>query len=142
MSRKHTQALVALTKTVPAFASKTFVTRAKYAPPNELVKVDPPYVVWHPAQGTNDTDRFTAPKTVMHPRFTGHIVGETADQVQLLADLLEAAIFPGGRGVLTVAGEAVRDFWYESPLPIQVSTDPLPEVIYLVVECGWTADPV
>ncbi len=134
MSRKHTQALVALSKTVPAFASKTFVTRVTHG-------TEPPYLVWHPAQGTNTQERLSARSLTKHPRFTGHIVGETADQVQLLADLLEGVIFPNGRGVLTVAGESVKNFWYESPLPIQVSTDPLPEVIYLVVECGWTADP-
>ena len=135
MARIHTAALVALTKTVPAFASKTFVTRAPKG-------TEAPYVVWHPAQGTNTQERLTARKSAKHPRSTGHIVGETADQVQLLADLLEAALFPGGRGVLTVSGESVKNFWYESPLPIQVSTDPLPEVIYLVVECGWQAETV
>lgn len=134
MSRKHTQALVALTKTVPAFASKTFVTTAPKG-------IGAPYIVWHPAQGTNTQERFTGPRATKHPRYTAHIVGETADQVQLLADLLEGVIYPGGRGVITVTGESVKDFWYSSPLPIQVSTDPLPEVIYLVVECGWTADP-
>ena len=133
MARIHTQALVARTKTVPAFAVKTFVTRAPKG-------TEAPYVVWHPAQGTNTQERFTGPRASKHPRFTGHIVGETADQVQLLADLLETALFPGGRGVLTVSGESVKNFWFESPLPVQVSTDPLPEVIYLVVECGWTAD--
>ena len=134
MSRKHTQALVALSKTVTAFASKTFVTRAPKG-------TEAPYLIWHPAQGTNTSERLTARSATKHPRYTGHIVGETADQVQLLADLLETAIFPNGRGVLTVTGETVKNFWYESPLPIQVSTDPLPEVIYLVIELGWTADP-
>lgn len=134
MARKHTQALVALSKTVPAFASKTFVTRAPKG-------TEAPYVVWHPAQGTNTQERLSARRSAKHPRFTGHIVGETADQVQLLADLLEAAVFPQGRGGISVSGETVKNFWYESPLPIQVSTDPLPEVIYLVVECGWTAEP-
>ena len=133
MARKHTQALVALSQTVPAFAVKTFVTRA----PNDTVA---PYLVWHPAQGTNSQERFTGPSSTKHPRFTGHIVGSTADQVQLLADLLEAAIFPNGRGVIAVSGESVKNFWFESPLPVQVSSDPLPEVIYLVLECGWTAD--
>lgn len=134
MTRKHTAALGTLTKTVTAFASKTYVT---VAPKGTLA----PYVVIHPAQGRNTADRLTGPSVTKHPRFTLHVVGETADQVQLLADLLETAIFPSGHGVITVASESVKNFWYESPLPIQVSTDPLPEVIFLVIECGWTADP-
>lgn len=134
MSRKHTQALVALSKTVSAFASKTFVTEA-------VKGTLPPYLVWHPANGTNTQERLTARSLTRHPRYTGHIVAVDADQAQLLADLLEAAIFPNGRGVITVTGESVKDFWYSSPLPIQVSTDPQPTIVYAVVECGWTADP-
>lgn len=134
MARKHTQALVTRIKTVSAFASKTWSSVV----PDGTVK---PYCVVHPAQGTNTQERLTAPSTTKHPRFTLHVVGETADQVQLLMDLLEAAVFPNGKGAVTVANESVKNFWYASPLPIQVLTDPLPEVIYGVVECGWTADP-
>ena len=134
MTLKHTEALITKSQTVPALASKTFTTRVPKG-------TDPPYLVWHPAQGTNTQERLTAPAATKHPRFTGHLVAEDGTQAQALADLLEAALFPGGRGAVTVSGESVKDFWYESPLPIQVSTDPLPEIVYAVIECGWTADP-
>lgn len=133
MSRKHTQALKALVQSVPAFAGvKTQVTRV----PNGTAV---PYVVIHPANGANTADRFTGPSLTQHPRYTLHVVGVDADQVQLLMDLLEAAVFPNGRGVLAVPGERVQGFWYASPLPIQADDDVLPGVVFGVVECGWTA---
>lgn len=135
MSRKHTQALKATSQEVTAFASKTFVTLVPTG-------TEPPYLVWHPANGDNSQERVSGPHTTKHPRFTGHLVGVDADQVQLLMDLLEAKLFPSGRGiVMTVTGEVSKPLWYSSPLPIQVSTDPLPAIVYGVVECGWTADP-
>lgn len=142
MGKKHTDALVAKTQEIPALATKTFVTVAQYPSPNETVRVDAPYIVWHPAIGTHTQDRMTGPRSGKHPRFTGHIVGETADQVQVLADLLEQKLAPGGRGItMTVAGENSRALWFDSPLPIQVQTDPQPTVIYLVVEVGWSSEP-
>ena len=133
--KKHTDALVAKTKEIPAFATKTYVSVAPHL-------TTAPYIVWHPAAGSNSQPGITAPRVTRNPRFTGHIVGETADQVQILMDLLEAKLFPGGRGlVLTVAGERSKPLTYESPIPIQVQTDPQPTVVYGVVEVGWSADP-
>lgn len=135
MSRKHTQALVAATEAVAALDGKTFVTRAPKG-------TEPPYMVWHPSDGEDTTDRVTAPRVTRNPVYTGHIVGETADQVQILTDLLKAELVPDGVGVsLTVAGEVSKPLWFRSPLPIQALTDPLPEVIYAVVEVGWSAQP-
>jgi hypothetical protein len=136
VSRIHTQALVAKTRQIPAFASSTFVTVA----PKGTVA---PYVLWHPVKGTNTADRFDGPRVTKHPRFTGHIVGESADQVQVLTDLLEGLLLPGGRGVrLDVLGERARSLMFSCPLPVQVLSDPLPEVIYSVVEVSWDSDPL
>ena len=135
MSAKHTAALKAKTQEVPALATKTFISQAPHLTPA-------PYIVWHPAQGTNAQTAITGPRVEKNPRFTGHIVGASAEQVQVLLDLLEAKLFPGGRGVvLTVAGEVSKPLWFESPLPIQVQTDPQPTVIYAVVEVGWSTQP-
>jgi hypothetical protein len=136
MSKKHTDALKAKTQEITAFAAKTFITIAPH-------DTDAPYIVWHPAQGENEQTGITGPRVRKSPRFTGHIVGEDADQVQVLLDLLEAKLFPGGIGVaLTVAGERSKPLWFSSPLPIQVQTDPQPTIVYAVVEVGWSADPV
>lgn len=136
MAKKHADALKVKTQEIAELATKTFITEAKY--PNSTVKVEAPYIVWHPAQGTNSQPAVTAPRVTRNPRFTGHLVGKNADQVQVLLDLLEAKLFPSGRGVvLTVAGEVSKPLWFESPLPIQVQTDPQPTVIYAVVEVGW-----
>lgn len=136
MSKKHTDALVAKTQEIPAFAAKTFVSMA----PHETVA---PYIVWHPAAGTNSQSAITGPRVTKNPQYTGHIVGASAGQVQALTDLLEAKLFPGGRGlVMAVTGEASKPLRFACPLPIQVQTDPQPTVIYAVVEVGWSADPV
>ena len=137
--KKHTDALVAETQEIPAFATKTFVTLAANA---DGTKPTAPYIVWHPAAGTNSQPGITAPRVTRNPRFTGHVVGKDAAQVQVLMDLLEAKLFPGGRGVvLSVAGERSKPLWYSCPVPIQVQTDPQPTVVYGVVEVGWSADP-
>jgi hypothetical protein len=141
MSKKHTDALKAKTQEITAFATKTFITIAKYPAPS-TVKPALPYIVWHPAQGENEQTGVTGPRVRKSPRFTGHIVGEDADQVQVLLDLLEAKLFPDGRGItLTVTGERSKPLWFSSPLPIQVQTDPQPTIVYAVVEVGWSADP-
>lgn len=139
MAKKHTDALKAKTQEIPAFASKTFITEAKVA--GSTTKPAPPYIVWHPSNGVNTQERVTGPRSTKNPRFTGHVVGGDADQVQVLMDLLEAKLFPGGRGVvLTVAGEKSFPLWFEQPIPIQVQTDPQPTVVYGVVEVGWRAE--
>jgi hypothetical protein len=135
MAKRHTDALKAKTQEITAFATKTFITLA----PHETAA---PYIVWHPAQGENEQTGITGPRVRKSPRFTGHIVGDDADQVQVLLDLLETKLFPGGRGItLTVAGERSKPLWFSSPLPIQVQTDPQPTIVYAVVEVGWSADP-
>ena len=136
MSELHTDALVAKTEEIPALAGHTFVTIA----PHGAAK---PYMVWHPAQGTNTQESVTGPRVTRRPRYTGHLVAEDARQVQRLLDLLEAKLFPSGRGaVLEVEGERSFPLWFESPLPIQVQTDPQPTIVYALVECGWRSDPV
>jgi hypothetical protein len=135
MSKKHTDALKAKTQELVAFATKTFITLA----PHETAT---PYIVWHPAQGENEQTAVTGPRVRKSPRYTGHLVGRDAEEVQTLLDLLEAKLFPGGRGItLTVAGEVSKPLWFSSPLPIQVQTDPQPTIVYAVVEVGWSADP-
>lgn len=138
--KKHTDALKAKTQEIPAFATKTFITLAVNP---DGTKPSVPYIVWHPAAGVNSQPGVTSPRVTRNPQFTGHVVGSTAEQVQTLMDLLEAKLFPGGRGLaLTVTGEVSKPLTYACPLPIQVQTDPQPTVVYGVVEVGWSADPV
>lgn len=137
MSRAHTNALKAKIQEIPVLAGpQTDVTIVPHGTAF-------PYCVLHPAKGTNTQERVTGPRVTQHPRFTLHIVGETADQVLLVLDLVEAKLFPGGRGiVIDVDGEKGRPLWFESPLPIQAQTDPQPTIVYAVVEVGWRSDPV
>lgn len=142
MSKKHADALVAKSGEIPALAGKVFLTEAKYPTPNETERVDAPYLVWHPANGVNVQDRVTAPRSTKHPTFTGHLVGESAAQVLLLMDDLEAKLFPDGKGIrIDVPGERGRPLNFSCPLPVQKQTDPQPTVIYGVVEVDWLSDP-
>lgn len=135
MGAKHTAALVAASEGVPALDGRVFVTRAAKG-------TVPPYLVWHPAAGINSQDRHTSPRSTRNPEFTGHLVGETAAQVEILLDLLEAELFPGGLGVkLDVTGEKAHPLQYSVPVPIQVQEDPLPGVVYGVIEVSWASMP-
>ena len=134
--KHHTEALVSAIEEVPAFAGRIFLSFA----PHGTAK---PYLVVHAANGTNTQPGATSPRVTRNPEYTIHVVGTGAGQVQTLMDLLEAKLFPGGRGLaLTVAGEVSKPLTYACPLPIQVQTDPQPTVVYGVVEVGWSADPV
>lgn len=136
MSKKHADALKVKTQEIPAFATKTFLT---IVPTGTTL----PYIVWHPANGVNVQDRVTGPRSTRNPQFTGHVVGSTAEQVLVLLDLLEAKLFPGGRGIrIDVTGEKGRPLHYSNPIPVQVQTDPQPTVVYGVVEVDWLSDPV
>lgn len=136
MSRKQSDAVVARIKEVPQLANAVFKTVA----PHGQVK---PYVIVHPASGLDTQERFTGPKSTMHPRFTLHVVGSTPDEVESVTDRVKAKFIVQGFGVpMVVAGESCRGLWWEAPTPIQVQTDPQPTVIYQVVELGWDADPI
>jgi len=134
MSYAHTKALKELLLTIPQFAGRVHVTLAEGAVA--------PYVVIHPESGVNTQERVTGPHATRNPRFTLHVVGKSGEQVQILSDAVEQALFPGGRGIrIDVTGERGKPVWFEQPLPIQVQTDPQPTVVYAVIETGWQSDP-
>lgn len=142
MTRKHTAALKALIQQVPAVATKTFVTVARYPAPNQAVKVEPPYVVIHPADGADEATRFTGPRDTMHPRFVVHTVGTTAEMAQLVAEQWKAKLIVNGFGIRPeVPGERTDRFWWDSPIPVQVDKDVTPWLCYHVAECGFTSHP-
>ena len=135
MSKKHADALKVKTQEITAFATKTYFSIV----PSGTVA---PYIVWHPANGSNVQDRVTGPRSTRNPSFTGHIVGGSAEQVLVLLDLLEAKLSPNGRGIrIDVTGERGRPLNYSNPIPVQVQTDPQPTVVYGVVEVDWLSDP-
>lgn len=135
MAEKHTAALVAESEEIPVLEGRVFVSIVDHGTP-------PPYLVWHPTAGVNTQDRVTGPRSTRNPSYTGHVVGETAQQVEQIMDLLEARLFPGGRGiVLDVVGESARPLMYSAPIPIQVDTDPQPTIVYGVVEVSWVSHP-
>lgn len=142
MSKRQSDALKARVQTVPILAAKTFKSIAQYPAPNELVKVEPPYCVIHGSDGVDTQERFTGGRLTMHPRFTLHIVGNTVDQVETITGLLKNVFIANGFGIpLTVAGETCEGLWWSAPQPIQVDSDPLPQIIYQVIEIGWDARP-
>ena len=136
--KAHTDALVALLKTIPAFATKTYVTMVPNGTTPTL-----PYLLVHPADGVDTQERVTGPRITRHPRFTIHTVGSSYDQVSAGAKFVKDKLIQSGRGVtLTIAGEVCQPVWYESPIPIQVDSDVPPPLVYHVAECGFRADPL
>jgi hypothetical protein len=135
--RADNDAVKAKYESVAALASKVFVVEAPHD--TEL-----PYAVLYPMGGQDTTDRLngTGPRITRHPRFTVHIFGESADQVQVIADLVKPKFIQNGRGLtLAVAGWINQPAWYEEPLPLQKDTDVQPTVIFHVAELGWRSDP-
>ena len=138
MSKPHTDALIAALKTIPAFATKTWPTMVPTGTTPTL-----PYLLIHPADGVNTSERASLRHRTRHPRFTGHLVGSSYAQVAAGMTLVENILCPDGRGVvLVVAGERCTPLWLYSPLPIQIDTDVTPALVYQVFECGLDADPV
>jgi hypothetical protein len=128
---------VALLKTIPAFASKTFVTMVP-----EGTKPTLPYLIVHPADGSDSQERVTGPRVTHHPRFTLHTVGGSYAQVAAGAKQVKDKLVVSGRGVtLAITGEVCQPCWYESPIPIQIDTDVTPALVYHVAEVGFRADP-
>ena len=135
--KAHTDALVALIKTVPAFATKTWPTMV----PKGTTPTFPYVLVW-PSDGTDSTDRLTGPLVTQHPRWAIWVVGVSYDQVALGARDIKDKLIVNGRGVtLSVAGEVCEPFWYNSPTPIQTLENTDPAIVYHIAECGFESNP-
>lgn len=138
MSWADTVALRSQIQTVPALATKTFIVEAKNPPPNEATKVTVPWVVIYPADGVDESERATSPRSVRNPEFTLHIVGSSAEQASVVFDLVKAALVTAGQGrKLTVAGRVNDRLWFESPVGAQFDTSVTPPLHYHVARVGW-----
>lgn len=137
MSWADSVAVKAVIEQVPALAGRTFVTKTDDGAP--LVGQ---YAVIHPSDGSDDTDRLAAPPVVTHPSFTLHIVGASANQVQVLTGLVKAQFTVAGFIVPpVVAGRVNSGGKWSSPLPLQTDTDVSPSLVYQVIELGWDSEP-
>lgn len=137
--RVHTAWYKARIETIAALAGRTFVTEAKSPTGAPLA---PPYVVIHPAEGTDRADRLSGPTLVQNPRWTIHTVGSTPDQAAHFAEQIKALVLVNGFGIVPViAGQQCGRVWWSSPIPIQTDTDVSPAIFYHVAETGFTAEP-
>lgn len=140
--KQHTDWLKALIQEIPALASKTFVTIVRYPAPNESTAVTVPYLVIHPADGSDEATRLTGPRATQNPRFTLHSVGLTAEQATWVAKVVKDKLIITGLGITpTIAGERPGSVWWSSPIPLQIDTDVTPALCYHVAECGFSSDP-
>ncbi|TFD61136.1 DUF3168 domain-containing protein [Cryobacterium sp. Hh7] len=129
--RKHTTWLKSRIQTISAFASNTFVTTA---PPNTPL----PYVLIHPSDGTDRSDRLAGPNAVQNPRWVIHSVGSTYDQCAWAAEQVKAVLVVAGLGVTpTITGERAGRVWYSVPQPVQTDDDVTPPLIFHTAECGF-----
>jgi hypothetical protein len=141
MTLQDTAAVKALIESAGSLTGKVHVTLAP--PPTAPATVLPmPYVIVHPAEGTDDTDRVTGPKLTTHPEFTLHVVGLTAASVQTVLPLIKAKFITAGRGIpVTVTGRRNKPPYWRAPMPLQTDRDVIPWLVYAVIELGWTSDP-
>lgn len=138
MSWADTLAVKARAETLVALASKTFVTVTEPVG----TKIAAPYLVIHPSDGVDVATRVTGPRVAENPMFTLHIVGSSANQVQIITGLLKALFVVNGFMVPpVVAGRRARAGYWRSPIPIQTDTDVTPALIYQVIELGWVSEP-
>jgi hypothetical protein len=135
--KKHTDWLTA---TIPAPTLKVYVSLAVNA---DRTPVKLPYVMVHPSDGSDQSDRVTGPAVIQNPRWVIHSVGSTYEQAAWAAELVKSKLIAGGFGVTpTIPGEIAGRVWYESPQPIQVDTDASPPYCYHTAECGFESSPV
>jgi hypothetical protein len=141
MSWADIQAMQALVQQVTVLASSTFVTLTPALTTGQPPRAYP-YAIIHPTGGVDEQARFTGPYTTEHPEFTIHLVGGTANQVQVLTDLLKGVVKPSGLGIIpTVSGRRNQRMFWRQPIPIQTNTEVTPPMVYAVVETGWTSEP-
>ena len=137
----HTDAVEARAITVPALATKTFVSIAKRDAAGELPVA--PYLVIHPADGEDSQERVSGPRSAQNPAFTFHVVGTSYSNCQQVTELLKAKFFTAGVPIqINVTGERGRAMRWSSPQPTQVDNDMTPPLIYNVVEVSWISEPV
>lgn len=138
MTRRQDAALVTLFRTITPLSAKIFVSDAIG---EGGARVAAPYVVVHPADGTDAALRLTGPSLTQNPRWTIHSVGMTADQAKWAAELVKGKLIVNGFGIsLTISGERPGAFWYSSPIPIQRDDDVSPSLFFHVAECGFASD--
>lgn len=139
--RRHTDWLKGKIETVAPVASKTFVTEAEYPAPNQAVKVEVPYVVIHPFDGTDEQSRFTGPKSTVNPRYVIHSVGLDYNQAAAVGEAVKAKLVINGFGIIPdVPGDDSRMLSYEVPTGILLDKDVSPPLCVHIAEVGWSAD--
>jgi len=135
--QRDTDWLKATLETIPALANSVFVTTV---PPNTVPahSDDFRFVVIHPQDGDDDTDRLTGPNVHRHPRFTLYSVGADARQAQATAERVKARLVVQGFGIVPdVPGEFTQRLWYSVPTPLAVDRDPSPHWVFHTAELGW-----
>lgn len=141
MSWADTSAVVAKIQAVPSVATSTYVTLVP-KPATGQPPIPLPYVIVHPSDGSDEATRFTGPPVTANPQFTLHVVGGSAESVQVVTGLVKAKFLVDGFIVPpVVSGRANRDGFWRSPIPLQIDRDVTPPLVYQVIELGWVSDP-
>lgn len=137
--KQHTAWLKAQLELVPGLVGKVFVTKTSF-PESVPVSSRVPYVVIHPADGEDDSDRLTGPSVHMHPRFTIHTVATDANAAADVAADIKSQLIVGGFGVVPdIPGEWPQRLWWAVPTPIQTDRDTTPWLVFHVAECGFAS---
>lgn len=138
--KQHTLAVTNAIKSIPALASKTYVSIAPRDSAGKLPAA--PYVVVHPSDGDDTQERMTGPRSTYHPDFTLHIVGSSYDNAQTVTELIKSKFVVDGFGVrLSVPDENTFGCRWSVPAPTQVDNSVTPPLVYNVAELGFESEP-
>lgn len=141
MSWADTVFVVGLLEQLPAFESATYVTQTP-KPSAAQPAIVGTYALVHPADGIDEQTRNTGPAQTEHFEATVHLVGSSANQVKVLADLFKPLVIVDGFGIIpTIEGRRCQRMYWRSPIPVQTDPDVTPPICFYVVEVGWVSDP-
>lgn len=128
MSRKHDAWLKSAV--AAAHPGKTFFLSDEGLPAAVV-----PFVVIHPSDGVDSSDRLAGGAFTGNPRWTVHSVGSTVEQAQWAFEQWKKRLVVRGLGVVPViAGEFPGRVEVSSPTPVQKDDDPNPSQYYHVAE--------
>jgi hypothetical protein len=124
---------------------RVFVSSARDedAPAGEVrMLIEPPYVVLHPQNGPDDTDRVTGPATRRRPSWLLHCVGESSAAAEIVAGLVDARLRPRLRGIrVAVEGQNTKPIRRDDVGPVIEDDAVRPSVWFVPVTYSFESTP-
>jgi hypothetical protein len=133
MTRAHTAAVIAALKADPGL-----VVFEGIAPDGQPY----PYALVRPGLATDRQERLTGPQSTFNPSYTVLACGGDPDQAEWVAEHVDTALRPRGRGILPVVpGRSTGPVNRDSLQPLLPDDDSQPPGWYRVAEYSFRSAP-